>query len=538
MGNKLIVMMGLCVVACASETPGPSPSFDSGAEDASLPDANVDASRPTCDSDGDGVESIACGGTDCDDANANRHPGHMEVCDVLRFDEDCDPTTFGVRDADGDGTADAACCNDGPDGVAHCGRDCDDSSDAVEPGQVEACNRVDDDCDGAIDEQAQVTLYRDADGDGHGDPTQTVSGCPGMVPGYILDGTDCDDANEFRFPGRTEQCNGVDDDCVAPDDPITCACTDGEMRLCGYRNTSDATRCMPVMGTCRSGALDCPAGLLTGAEPEICNGIDDNCDGRIDVGLTAPTFPGLPAGQCYEGPGGTRGVGVCRTGTSVCTGTSGWVCTGQVTPTTASECGVDYDCDGNSYELGPTQCMPGQLRSATLCTASGIRCDQTCTASCSWPADGTCQVSPTYWQFREGSGFMDVCARPCGDAIGGACSATASCFSNMTLTGSPSINLPPGAYVAEMWMAGNPGTTVRLVAATWDGSTPLGTPVDVALTGDLHTVSIPFTVVGNVPTCAPSAAVWVMGIAPGSNPFFRVTDIVIRRVSAVTSWPG
>ena len=58
-------------------------------------------------------------------------------------------------DADGDGTPSA--------------NDCDDADASVHPGAEEACNGVDDDCDGEIDEGVRTTFFLDADGDGHGD---------------------------------------------------------------------------------------------------------------------------------------------------------------------------------------------------------------------------------------------------------------------------------------------------------------------------------------------------------------------------------
>ncbi len=74
----------------------------------------------TEDADGDGVDAVECGGADCDDSDANRFPGNEEVCDAEGHDEDCDARTSGDRDIDGDGHADARCCNAG-----NCGADCD-----------------------------------------------------------------------------------------------------------------------------------------------------------------------------------------------------------------------------------------------------------------------------------------------------------------------------------------------------------------------------------------------------------------------------
>ncbi|HJL20129.1 MAG TPA: MopE-related protein [Sandaracinaceae bacterium LLY-WYZ-13_1] len=99
------------------------------------------------DADGDGRDSLSCGGDDCDDDDASRYPGNSEVCDSAGHDEDCVEDTYGDRDEDGDGFVDSACCNGD-----RCGSDCDDSSSSISPTASESCNGVDDDCDDAVDE--------------------------------------------------------------------------------------------------------------------------------------------------------------------------------------------------------------------------------------------------------------------------------------------------------------------------------------------------------------------------------------------------
>ena len=65
-------------------------------------------------------------------------------------------------DADGDGYPASEDCNDG------------DSS--IHPDASESCDEIDNDCDGAVDENNR-TYYRDADGDGRGNPNSTVVRC-------------------------------------------------------------------------------------------------------------------------------------------------------------------------------------------------------------------------------------------------------------------------------------------------------------------------------------------------------------------------
>ena len=124
---------------------GPPPC-EAGETCSDADQACVSADCTTPDRDGDGDPSIACGGADCDDDDPLRYSGNVEVCDAEGRDEDCEPTTLGEVDEDGDGVLSAACCNG-----ATCGLDCDDGLRSVGPSQMELCNAIDDDCDGEID---------------------------------------------------------------------------------------------------------------------------------------------------------------------------------------------------------------------------------------------------------------------------------------------------------------------------------------------------------------------------------------------------
>ena len=57
-----------------------------------------------------------------------------------------------------------------------------------------------------------VTLYRDADGDGRGDPDTSTTACPGLA-GHVENADDCDDTCDSCWTGATETCDESDNDC-------------------------------------------------------------------------------------------------------------------------------------------------------------------------------------------------------------------------------------------------------------------------------------------------------------------------------------
>ena len=92
--------------------------------------------------------------------------------------------------------------------------DCDDINALINPDAVELCNSLDDNCNGIIDEDLILyTLYVDADEDGFGDADIFIYSCLEIVVGYVSDSTDCDDSNNLIFPGAIEICDYVDNDC-------------------------------------------------------------------------------------------------------------------------------------------------------------------------------------------------------------------------------------------------------------------------------------------------------------------------------------
>ena len=282
---------------------------------------------------------------DCDDADPDVYPGHEEACDGV--DNDCDgqvdeDVVFSTyyADADGDGHGDAAdsvtACAP-PDGYVAEGDDCDDSDPGRFPGANELCDEVDNDCDGEVDEDAAeaATWYQDEDGDGYGTADSTTRGCT-APEGYVATPGDCDDTDPAYHPGAPE------DDCSDPND-YNC---DG--------STSYADNDGDGFAACEE-CDDGDAAINPGAD-EVCDGVDNDCDGEVDEGVLQTWYadldndgfgdPATSLEQCPPGPDGY-----------VTEGTDCNDRNAQVFPDASEVCnGKDDDCDGQIDEPGALGC--------------------------------------------------------------------------------------------------------------------------------------------------------------------------------------
>ncbi len=266
-------------------------------------DEDCDGFDGAVDLDGDGVFNT----TDCDDNNAAVYPGAPEVCNGI--DDDCDGmidegltlNTFYIdNDGDGYGTmmmTQTSCSATAPAGYATLSGDCDDANAAINPGAPEACNTIDDNCDGNIDEGLAInTYYLDGDGDGYGMTSMTTTTCALTAPaGYVALSGDCDDTNAAINPGAPEACNNIDDNCDGNIDeglsPITYYLdNDGD----GYGDNSmtvlSCSATTPTGYTSFAGDCDDSDASISPGALESCNGIDDNCNGMIDDGLALNTY--------------------------------------------------------------------------------------------------------------------------------------------------------------------------------------------------------------------------------------------------------
>ena len=257
-------------------------------------DIDVRIALSSCaDEDGDGWR--LCEG-DCNDGNPDVNPDAIEICNGI--DDDCDgELPVNERDGDGDGTV--ACngdCDDtngnlnpldvDGDGVTSCDGDCDDFDGDRFPGNPEVCDGVDNDCQGGVpvtegdgDEDGFALCMGDCD-----DNDASLTPEDDDEDGYTSCEGDCDDGDPARHPGRTEACNGVDDDCdgTVPADE---ADMDGDSwRICEGDCDDNNPLKRPLdldrdgVGGCEGDCNDADETIFPGA-PERCNGRDDDCDG-------------------------------------------------------------------------------------------------------------------------------------------------------------------------------------------------------------------------------------------------------------------
>jgi MYXO-CTERM domain-containing protein len=211
--------------------------------------------------------------------------------------QDCDDAdaTIGAPslqsvDADGDayGSAATVTACPGDAGTADNALDCDDTRADANPGALEVCDGVDNDCDGDIDDDdastdgsTMSTWYGDDDGDGYGDSSDDTEACD-APDGHAAEGGDCDDLNPDIRPGATDvPDDGVDQDC------------DGADATSGGSDGADGTD-----GTDGSDGADGADGGADGADggTDGTDGADGGVDGDDGGGekggcSTAPTSP-------------------------------------------------------------------------------------------------------------------------------------------------------------------------------------------------------------------------------------------------------
>jgi hypothetical protein len=238
------------------------------------------------------------------------------------------------------------------------------------------------------------TFYRDMDADGYGSTAGgTVMACAPPM-GYVSSNTDCDDANPAIHPGATEVCNNIDDNCdMSADNGLTTSTffldRDGD----GYGSAMSGTK--TACGAAVAGA----GYVATGGDcndndknvhpsaTEICNGVDDDCNGAPDNGLTMTTY--------YRDADGD-GYGNDASAKTVC----------SITLAGAGYISVKGDCDDTDPDINP---------------GAAERCENHKDDNCNGTVDTDATMSNVFYRDNDGDGYgagagetLPVCIPPIG----------------------------------------------------------------------------------------------------------------------------
>ncbi len=389
-----------------------------------------DAARATCSTLGDGTASKAS----------------AETCDGQ--DDDCDGATDeGVVASASDCPSEGVCRPEMLD--ARCtgigGWQCDYSASGYYQSGNEAgrCDRLDNDCDGTVDEDF---------------PTLGAS-CDGPDPDLCALGTTLCDPNDptkttcAADHARAEICNGQDDDCDGlTDEPGAAGCTLFYNDLDGDQFGTTDSRCTCaafesytalVAGDCLDGVGQAFASVNPAA-PEVCNGVDDDCDGKTDAADAADLVVDdvepcpLQVGVCH---GTNKNANRCVEGRWQDCQAADYLARNaafQLAKETRCD-GLDNDCDGAVdggdsdiianrplCELQQGQCN-GAAKPLTLCTAQGWG---TCTTAVylahAAAYEAGIEVSCD-GKDNECDGFIDDEFAFTGKKVGQSCDGTGAC---------------------------------------------------------------------------------------------------------------
>jgi hypothetical protein len=187
------------------------------------------------------------------------------------------------------------------------------------------CNGLDDDCDGAVDEEfvGQTTHC--------GVGLCGATGSTSCVAGTLIDS--CQPGLPAPSDGT---CDGIDDDCdgLEDEDYAAQSCTTGQLGVCSPGTTS-----------CEAGATLCVGDVAAAPSDTLCNGLDDDCDGSVDEDFAPQSCATGAPGIC------AAGISACEQGSERCEAE-------QLPEAEICDDGLDNDCDGEADATDANSCTP------------------------------------------------------------------------------------------------------------------------------------------------------------------------------------
>ena len=348
----------------------------------------------------------------------------QELCDGV--DNDCDGLVdedfLWFPDSDGDGFGanvfGTVSCTPLA-GSAQIPGDCDDNDPLVNPGVLDDCataDGIDNNCDGQIDEGDAPAWFADTDQDGFGDDATFMQACT-QPPGMVAVPGDCDDANSSVHFGAPELCDGLDNDCDGELDEDFLWFPDADGDGFGASDAEAVVNCIQPPGTApNNGDCNDAATTVFPGGTEVCDGLDNDCDGAADEGFVwfmdadADGFgdPATAQFSCIPLPGLINTGGDCNDTNAAIT-VPGTPCDDGNAATIGDIVLATCICQG--FNQG--SCPPGETED----------CNGNC-APVEWVGDDICDEGSFDW--NENFIFLNCpalgndggdCADPCGQEL-------------------------------------------------------------------------------------------------------------------------